>query len=79
MNKNDIRDAILAALRNGMMTEQQLIRAVTSSARAPFATEVANQAQVRRMLNELALEHRIFLHDSDPRTWMITSKGQKAN
>jgi hypothetical protein len=79
MNKNDIRDAVLATLRDGMKTEQQIIRVVSSPTRASFTVAVATQAQIRQVLHELAMEHRIFLHDSDPRTWMITSKGQKAN
>lgn len=75
MNRSATRDAILSALRNGPMTEAEIIDAVCPHVRhATFPTEVAQKSEVRQAIGELKLEHRIWPENGKYR---ITSKGQK--
>lgn len=76
MSKNNFRDAILAALRNGPMTEAEIIAAVcTNINKASFPTEVAMKSEVRQAIGALKLEHRIW---PEKGKYRITTKGTKS-
>lgn len=74
MNKTDFRIAILAVLRSGDMTAEQIIKVILpSSAYRSFQEETIAKTEARKILTTLKLEHYIWFTDGK---YTLTSKGR---